>query len=154
MLDLDHRIIGPVVSDWLRAHVSSEWYDRYEKHMEDFRLPKEATKRAVLMEQIGQNGFQLLVWVRGTDAPLWLREIPAVEILRQVWIQQLWMEEGNICWRSNENIPPASRVISSPYDPQAHLSIKRDTVWTGYKVHLREVLRGTFLNVYAFVYLI
>lgn len=28
--------------------------------------------------------------------------------------------------------------IVSPYDPEAHLSIKRSTVWTGYKVHLTE----------------
>jgi transposase len=130
--------LAVVVPDWLRAHVPSEWYDRYEKRMEDFRMPKEATKRTALIEQIGQDGFQLLTWVRGADAPLWLREIPAVEILRQVWLQQFWVEEGQIRWRSNENIPPASRVISSPYDPQAHLSIKRDTVWTGYKVHLTE----------------
>lgn len=127
-----------VVPDWLRAHAPSEWYDRYEKRMEDFRLPKEATKRSAVIEQIGRDGFQLLTWVRGADAPFWLREIPAVEILRQVWVQQFCVEEEQICWRSNENIPPASRLISSPYDPQAHLSIKRDTVWTGYKVHLTE----------------
>jgi transposase len=41
------------------------------------------------------------------------------------------VEEGKIQWRSNENIPPASRLISSPYDIQAHMSIKRDIVWTG-----------------------
>ena len=130
--------LAVVVPDWLRAHVPSEWYDRYEKRMEDFRLPKEATKRTALIEQIGQDGFHLLTWVRGANAPLWLREIPAVEIVRLVWIQQFWVEEGQIRWRSNENIPPASRLISSPYDTQAHMSIKRDIVWTGYKVHVTE----------------
>lgn len=136
--------LAVVAPDWLRAHVLQEWYDRYEKRMEDFRLPKEATKRAALIEQIGQDGFQLLKWVRGADAPLWLREIPTVEILRQVWIQQFCMEEGQIRWRSNENIPPASRLISSPYDTQAHMSIKRDIVWTGYKVHLTETCDDQF----------
>ena len=64
--------------------------------MEEFRLPKEASKRAALVEQIGRDGFDLLTWVRETDAPSWLREIPAVEILRQVWIQQFLVEEGQI----------------------------------------------------------
>src|SRR5258707_1380614 len=106
--------------------------------MEDFRMPKEASKRTALVEQIGQDGFALLAWVRQADAPIWLKEIPAVEILRKVWIQQFCVQEGQISWRSHENIPPASRLISSPYGTQAHLSVKRDTVWTGYKAHLTE----------------
>lgn len=130
--------LAVVVPDWLRAHVPQEWYDRYAQRMEDFRMPKEATKRDALVGQIGQDGWNLLNWIRQADAPVFLREIPAVEILRQVWLQQFWMEEGHIRWRSNDNIPPAARLISSPYDPQAHMSIKRTTMWTGYKVHLTE----------------
>jgi transposase len=130
--------LAVVVPDWLRMHVPQEWYDRYAMRMEEFRMPKEATKRQALVEQIGQDGWELLSWIREAEAPAWLREIPAVETLRQVWLQQFWVEEGKIGWRSNDNIPPSSRLISSPYDTQAHLSIKRDTVWTGYKVHLTE----------------
>nr|WP_211221265.1 transposase [Ktedonobacter racemifer] len=130
--------LAVVVAEWLRAHVPQDWYERYGSRVQDFRLPKEAKKREALAEQIGQDGWNVLTWIRQADAPLWLCEIPAVEILRQVWIQQFWMDEGKICWRSNDNIPPASRLISSPYDPQAHMSIKRDQVWTGYKVHLTE----------------
>lgn len=132
-----NRLAG-IVPEWLRMHVPQEWYDRYAMRMEEFRLPKEAGKRQALVEQIGQDGWELLGWIREAEAPLWLREVPAVEILRQVWLQQFWVEEGKLRWRSNDTIPPSSRLISSPYDPQAHLSIKRDTVWTGYKVHLTE----------------
>jgi transposase len=131
----DLAIVAP---DWLRAHVPVEWYERYERRMEDFRLPKEASKREAFAGQIGEDGSQLLQWITEADATAWLREIPSVEILRQVWIQQFWVEEGKIHFRSNQSIPPASRLISSPYDPEAHMSIKRDTVWTGYKVHLTE----------------
>jgi transposase len=130
--------LAGVVPDWLAKHVPQEWYDRYEKRMEEFRMPKEATKRNALIQQIGQDGSHLLEWVREADAPPWLIEIPAVEILRQVWIQQFFVEGGQIRWRSNKDIPPAARLISSPYDTQAHMSIKRDTIWTGYKVHLTE----------------
>jgi transposase len=130
--------LAVVVPDWLRAHVSQDWYERYEKRMEEYNMPKEATKRAAVIQQIGQDGFNLLKWVREEEAPTWLKEIPAVEILRKVWIQQFYIEEEKICWRSNNNIPPSSLLISSPYDIQAHMSVKRDIHWTGYKAHLTE----------------
>ena len=68
----------------------------------------------------------------------WLREVPAVEVLRRIWVQQFWVQDEQIHWRSNDDIPPASKLISSPYDPEARMSIKRSTLWTGYKVHLTE----------------
>ena len=130
--------LAVVVPDWLRKHVPREWYDRYEKRMEDFHFPKEASKFVPMIEQIGRDGSDLLKWVREADAPIWLREIPAVETLRLVWIQQFYEEEGKISHRSNDNTPPASKLIASPYDREARLSVKRDTEWTGYKVHLTE----------------
>lgn len=130
--------LAVVVPDWLRTQVPVEWYERYGNRMEDFRMPKEATKRQAFAEQIGRDGWCLLSAVCAQDAPLWLRDIPAVEVLRRVWVQQFVFLESKLSWRSNDNIPPASILISSPYDPDAHLSIKRSTVWTGYKVHLTE----------------
>jgi len=35
-------------------------------------------------------------------------------------------------------LPPAPLLISSPYDPEARWSKKRDTEWVGYKVHVTE----------------
>ena len=80
--------LAVVVPDWLRAHTPQGWYDRYGERIEDFHMPKEATKSAKILEQIGCDGFQVMKWVREEDAAIWLREIPALEILRQVWIQQ------------------------------------------------------------------
>src|SRR5215472_7753962 len=37
-----------------------------------------------------------------------------------------------------EDLPPAPLLISSPYDPDARWSKKRESTWTGYKVHLTE----------------
>ncbi len=130
--------LAVVVPEWLRSQVPAEWYERYGTRTEEYRFPKEATKRQALTEQIGADGWWLLTAIRTADAPAWLSEVPAVEILRRVWVQQFWMDEGVIRWRSDKDIPPASILISSPYDPEAHLSIKRSTVWTGYKVHLTE----------------
>jgi transposase len=100
--------------------------------------PKRRGTRQALADQIGADGWQLLTTLRAADAPPWLREVPAVEILRRVWIQQFTITDGQISWRSDDHIPPASLLISSPYDPEAHMSIKRSTVWTGYKVHVTE----------------
>jgi transposase len=130
--------LAVVVPGWLANHVPQNWYDRYGKRVEDFHIPKEATKCIRLIEQVGHDGFELLKWVREADAPIWLREIPAVETLRLVWIQQFYVEEGQVRHRSNDNIPPASKLIVSPYDGDARMSVKRDTEWTGYKVHLTE----------------
>lgn len=130
--------LAVVVPDWLRAQVPAQWYERYGSRMEDFRMPKEATKRQALAEQIGTDGSTLLTVITSADAPAWLREVPAVEVLRRVWIQQFWVSDGQVKWRSNQDIPPASVLISSPYDCDAHMSIKRSTVWTGFKVHLTE----------------
>jgi len=56
------------------------------------------------------------------EAPSWLAEVPAVDILRRVWLQNYQWSEGKLGWRSSENIPPAFLYISSPYDLDAHTS--------------------------------
>ena len=123
--------LAVVAPDWLRAQVPVEWYERYGSRMEEYHLPKEASKRQALAEQIGMDGSCLLEAIRDASAPAWLREVPAVEVLRRVWVQQFLVEGSQVRWRANDNIPSASRLISSPYDPDAHMSIKRSTVWTG-----------------------
>lgn len=128
--------LAAVVPDWVRASVPIEWYERYGTRTEDFRFPKEKSKRQALAEQIGVDGWNLLALIQRPETAAWLREVPAVQVLRRVWLQQYGVSEGKLFWRSDENIPPASLLISSPYDPDAHMSIKRSTVWTGYKVHL------------------
>ncbi len=130
--------LAVVAPQWLRGWVPRDWYERYAMRSEEFRLPKEASKRQAMAEQIGADGWQLLTAIYWVESPSWLREVPAVETLRGAWVQQYQWSDDTVCWRANDNIPPASLLISSPYDPDAHLSIKRSTVWTGYKVHLTE----------------
>jgi transposase len=80
----------------------------------------------------------LLTDLYAAEAPAWLREIPAVEILRRIWVQNYVWVEGQLHWRSNDNLPPGNQFINSPYDPEARYGKKRETRWTGYKVHLTE----------------
>jgi transposase len=127
-----------VAPDWLLDHSQPEWVERYEARMEDARTPLGEEARHAFAEVIGVDGTSLLNAIYDAAAPAFLREIPAVEILRQVWVQNYARIEGKVSWRSSENIPPAARYIGSPYDIEAHYSKKRSTTWVGYKVHLTE----------------
>lgn len=132
--------LATVAPDWLRAWVPPVWFDRYSRRFEEYRLPPSKPARYALAEQIGADGSQLLLAVYHTTAPQWLREVPAVQILRRVWVQQFYaaIHNQSVHWRTADDLPPAPLLISSPYDPDARYGQKRNTEWTGYKVHLTE----------------
>ena len=69
-------------------------------------------------------------------------QVPAVEILRQVWTEQYIADAGELRWREVKEMPPPAELICSPYDPEARYSTKRDMEWVGYKVHLTGATRG------------
>ena len=77
----------------------------------------------------------------------WLREIPAVDVLRRVWIQQytIGATGREVIWRDAQQhgFPPGRTRIISPYDTDARRSQKRALRWTGYKVHLSETCDNT-----------
>jgi hypothetical protein len=63
---------------------------------------------------IGRQGTELLDALFDPTAPQWLRQVPAVEVLRHVWVQHYQRIDAVVRWRSSENIPPPSRSIGSP----------------------------------------
>jgi transposase len=132
-----NRLAG-MAPHWLQAHVPSAWYERYGPRFEAARLPKTEREREHLALQIGQDGLQLLTWVYAPATPVELRQHPAIEILRQVWVQQYYRHDNVLSWRTTDNMPPTAHSIHSPYDPEARYSQKRQTEWCGYKVHLTE----------------
>jgi transposase len=127
-----------VVPEWLRAHSPPAWADRYGRRVEAERLPKGETEREALAQTIGADGFALLEALYAPEAPGWLREIPAVAILRTVWLQQYYREAAGLRLRRADELPPAAQRIHSPYDAEARYRKKRSTGWVGYKVHLTE----------------
>ena len=86
----------------------------------------------------GRDGLYLLDTIYGSSNRDWLRQIEAVEILRQVWIQQFYVESSSLQLREASNSPPSAILINSPYDTEARLGNKRSLTWSGYKVHLSE----------------
>jgi transposase len=145
--------LAAAAPDWLRPHLApvwDTWAERYGARFDAPRLPKDEAAREALAVAIGADGYRLLRAVSAPDSPDWLRAVPAVETLRQVWVQQYHAPEppdapdapesaGPPRWRASTDLPPAAQMIHSPHDVEARFSIKRETKWTGYKVHLTEV---------------
>ncbi len=130
--------LAEVAPEWVRSFAPDEWYERYEHRVEEYRLPKEQTKRTALVETIGADGYLLLDAIYSTPELNWLTHVPAVKILRRVWVQQFERLEGRPHFRANDNIPPPPKMICSPYDSEATYGRKLTTWWVGYKVHLTE----------------
>jgi len=132
--------LAAVVPDWLRRVCPADWPERYARRLEDYRRPLTAAARQALAAQIGADGHQLLQAAYDPAAPTWLREVPAVELLRQIWVQQYYApdEAGALRWRVDGDQPPCAVRIDSPHDPDARFGTKREASWTGYKVHLTE----------------
>lgn len=126
--------------DWLRQRLDPNWSDRYGTRFDDYRLPKAEAERQALAEQIGADGRALLTSSYDAIAPPWLRELPAIQSLRQIWLQQYYAvaDDQPMRWRAWVDLPSAAQRINTPYDVEARYSIKRTTVWTGYKVHVTE----------------
>jgi len=130
--------LAVVAPEWLCRQVSADWFERYGPRFEQYRLPKSQSERQTLAQQIGADGFHLLAALYDEAALAWLRDIPAVETLRQVWVQLYWLDDGQVRLREEGNLPPAERLIISPYDVEARYCRRRQTTWTGYVVHLSE----------------
>lgn len=144
--------LAVVAPGWLRQQVQADWFERYGKRVEEFRLPKGEAKRYAYAEQIGTDGLALLAAIFHGATPVWLRHMPTVESLRLNWVYQFYTDEkGHLRWRQAKDLPPAGMRIDSPYDPEAHFGNKRSITWTGYKVHLTETCDEDMLHVITHV---
>ncbi len=130
--------LSEVAPEWLRDHVSSEWYERYGSRMENYRFPKAESAREALAATMGEDGFALLRLLDAETALPWLRELPAIKTLRQVWAEQYADPPDLVRWREKKDMGSSLDLIASPYDPEARFSTKRGMEWVGYKVHFTE----------------
>ncbi|WP_149168339.1 transposase [Azospirillum brasilense] len=123
---------------WLTERIAPDWFERYGRRVEEYRLPKGETARTALAERIGQDGHQILAAVYAPGAPTGLHALPAVQALRQTWVHQFYLADEQVRWRTAAELPPAGQRHDSPYDVEARYANKRSVTWVGYKVHLTE----------------
>jgi transposase len=128
--------LAVVAPSWLRVISPPAWKDRYARRAEEDRLPTTVAARAARALTIGPDGERLLSTVDQADTPPYLREVPAVAILRRVWIQHDLWDGTQLRWREADNIPPAAQFISSPNDAETHDARKHTTPWVGDNVHI------------------
>ncbi|MCA1602319.1 MAG: IS1182 family transposase [Acidobacteria bacterium] len=132
------NVLATVEPSWIRTNIPAEWVDRYGRRAEENRFPAGDKERGQFAEVVGRDGYALLDAIWSADAPAWMRALPAVETLRQVWLQSFMPVEDSVRLRQTDNVPPSALRISSPYDTQARYAHKRSTSWVGYKVHVTE----------------
>ncbi len=145
--------IAAVASDWLREMARAEWHGRYDRRVEDTRLPATPAKRDAYAIQVGTDGFHLLDALDGGEAPEGVGELPAIAVLRRVWARHFEQvmpgsedepmggggdgAPGRVRLRPVQGRGPGDRV-ESPYETEARFRSKGGTNWTGYMVHLTE----------------
>ena len=126
--------------DWLARQLQPEWAARYGPRAEEYRLPHTKPERLAYAPQVGQDGWWLLERIARDAQAAWLWQLPAIDVLRRVWIQPFRTVDDHLIWRveNQDELSPSAPLIRSPYAVEARFSRKRTTTWVGYKVHLSE----------------
>jgi transposase len=124
------------------------WADRYRARIDSWRLPASKTKRDKLAAEYGADAYALIEAVYAPFSPPWLRELPAVQALRVMLVQNYIRTTGKqgreVVKRreskenGGEGLPPGRVRLTSPYDTDARWAAKDDLFWNGYKVHITE----------------
>jgi transposase len=132
---------------WVEQRISvSDFARRYGTPVTSWRPPVSQARRDELAIAYARDGYALLEAVYDSAAPAWLRELPAVDVLRRVLVQNYTrtITGGREVIRRREKepegdgLPPGHIRIASPYDTDARWGVKRDTFWLGYKLHITE----------------
>ncbi|MCX4869537.1 IS1182 family transposase [Streptomyces sp. NBC_00825] len=131
---------------WLAGQIDvTEFAERYGPRVDGWRIPPSQTKRDRLAQVFGQDALALCRAAWADDAPVWIRQIEAVDLLRQVLVQTYLVRSDSrgrqvIKKRdADDGVPPGQLRLASPYDTDARWAAKGDDLfWCGYKIHLTE----------------
>jgi len=134
--------------DWLEQRVCvSDFARRYGAPMTSWHPPASQAKRDELAIACARDGYALLEAVYDSSAPAWLRELPAIDVLRRVLVQNntraITGDRREVVKRREKEpegggLPPGHLRIASPYDLDARWGVKREEFWLGCKLHVTE----------------
>ena len=131
---------------WLASVTDPPWQLVYGQRITDLRLPENKAARAELAAQYARDGYHLLEQAYSGAAPPAARDLPAVQALRLILLQQFYRETGpggeKVTWREDDQhgLPPGRTKVVSPYDLDARYGEKRGKGWLGYKAHYSETV--------------
>jgi transposase len=133
---------------WLEQRICvSDFARRYGTPMTSWRPPVSQARRDELAVAYARDGYALLEAVYDSSSPGWLRELPAVDVLRRVLLQNytrtITADGREVIKRrekepEGDGLPPGHARIASPYDTDARWGVKREEFWLGYKLHVTE----------------
>jgi transposase len=134
--------------DWVGQRICvPDFARRYGTPMTSWRPPASKAKQDELAIAYARDGYALLEAVYDSSSPAWLREIPAIDVLRRVLVQNYTRTVtagGREVVKRREKepegdgLPPGHARIASPYDIDARWGVKREEFWLGYKLHVTE----------------
>lgn len=134
--------------DWVAQRLCvGDYARRYGTPMTSWRPPLSEVKRQELAIAYARDGYALLEAAYEDSAPGGLCELPAVDVLRRVLLQNytrtITADGREVITRrekepEGDGLPPGHARIASPYDPDARWGVKREEFWCGYKLHITE----------------
>lgn len=136
--------VAKIEPEWLKAFAPAEWYKRYSRRAENYQLlgkgkgKHRSERELALFEQVGKDGMKLLSAIYSNGAPTCLQDLPRVDILRQCWVEQFWLDDGVVKLRDKDGMRPSPKRQDTPYDIEAKRGTKGGRFWLGYKVHYTE----------------
>ncbi|MEV0615136.1 IS1182 family transposase [Nonomuraea sp. NPDC050404] len=146
--------LSATAPDWVAQVIDvPSWSRRYSQRIDTWRLPTSKTKKdRRLALDYARDGYALLAAVYAPASPARLCEVPAVQILRRVLLQNYTRTvtaSGREVIKRREKesdggdgLPPGHLRLTSPYDTDARWSAKRDTFWNGFKLHISETCQA------------
>lgn len=132
------NVLAQDFPEWLMTLTEPDWFDLYERRVEDYRLPKDKAERQALGERIGRDGHKILAAAYSPVAPEAVKHLAILQILRQTWVHQFYIEADQVHWRCGSDLPPSAQRHDSPYDADARYANHRTITWTGYRGHVTE----------------
>jgi len=117
---------------WLAQRICVPDFERrYGTPMTSWRPPVSAARRDELAVACARDGYALLAAVYDSSAPAWLREMPAVDVLRRVLLQNYTrtITGGKEVIKRREKepegdgLPPGHARIATPYDLEARWGV-------------------------------
>ena len=107
--------MATVAPEWLCGVAEPDWFDRYARRAENWRLPGGSKdKRAAYAQQVGTDGFALLDALETGSAPRVACQGPMLAALRQVWQTHFERrEDGPPRWRDGAMAPSCRQWASA-----------------------------------------